>query len=218
MEGVQSVELSRKECNCRAASKDKNGNCVYGGECRNLLCVYSVTFKDCGAEYIGSTMNTLKSRMYGHFRDIMDWFQSGKQTDTFAKHFVRHFKKKPSAAEVREKCQFRVLKMVNPFSYMKKVRSYECKLCMAEKVTIISRFKEWKRIINANSEIYGPCRHNSRFHRFQSTDERERGNTDEGDDEGDDEGSDEETGLTDGIPIIPLCWIIQDSEKRVIHL
>ena len=48
---------------------------------------------------------------------------------------------------------------------MKNVRSYSCKLCLAEKCYIV-KGKRAKNLINADSEIYGPCRHNTDFHRF----------------------------------------------------
>ena len=38
--------------------------------------------------------------------------------------------------------------------------------------TIVEARLKGKALMNDNSEIYGPCRHISKFHRFPSTDER----------------------------------------------
>ena len=38
------------------------------------------------------------------------------------------------------------------------------------------------KILNANSEIYGPCRHCSAFHRYRGTDERQDLERDRNDD------------------------------------
>ena len=46
---------------------------------------------------------------------------------------------------------------------MKNIRSYSCKLCLAEKTWLV-KGKRGKNFINADSEIYGPCRHNAKFH------------------------------------------------------
>ena len=69
-------------------------------------------------------------------------------------------------------CKFKVLKEICPFSFMKNVRTHECRLCLAEKSAIVEARLKGKNLINDNSEIYGPCRHISKFHRFPSTEER----------------------------------------------
>ena len=51
---------------------------------------------------------------------------------------------------------------------MKNIRSYSCRLCMAEKSWIV-RSKTKYALINSDTEIYGPCRHKSKFHRFLAT-------------------------------------------------
>ena len=51
---------------------------------------------------------------------------------------------------------------------MKNIRSYSCRLCMAEKSWIV-KSRTRCSLINSDSEIYGPCRHKSKFHRFLAT-------------------------------------------------
>ena len=85
-----------------------------------------------------------------------------------AKHFTRFFNKKPTAGQIRSLCDFKVLQSISVFSFMKNIRSYSCRLCMAEKSCIVTAKKN-STLINSDSEIYGPCRHRSKFHRFLST-------------------------------------------------
>ena len=82
---------------------------------------------------MGSTQNYLKKRMAGHFSDIANYFRTGGHTDTFARHMIRHFDKKPTHDEIRRKCSFKVLKKVSPFSFTKGIRSHDCRLCLAKK-------------------------------------------------------------------------------------
>ena len=58
---------------------------------------------------------------------------------------------------------------------MKKVKTDECKLCMAERLAILDGKRRGYKLINENSEIHGPCRHSARFHSFESTEEPGKG-------------------------------------------
>ena len=112
--------------------------------------------------------------MEGHFDDVKHFFRKGETKDTFAKHFVRHFSKKPSNAEVRKLCSFKILQNVNPFSFCKSAKTYGCRLCLAEKSSIVNCRLNKEALLNENSEIYGACKHCPKFHRFRSTDERRK--------------------------------------------
>jgi hypothetical protein len=50
---------------------------------------------------------------------------------------------------------------------MKSFGKLNCSLCMQERIEILHTIhqEEWK-IINHSNEIYGACRHKTRFHRF----------------------------------------------------
>ena len=104
--------------------------------------------------------------------DVRKWFKRREGTDYFAKHKVRHFDSKPTAGQVRDLCTFEIIRTINPFSFMRGIRTYECRLCMEEKVEILKAKKNNPRtLINENSDIYGPCRHRTKFHRYLCTDE-----------------------------------------------
>ena len=54
---------------------------------------------------------------------------------------------------------------------MKTFGDDHCMLCMREKIKIykasnLDKFKKRKRLINSSGEVYGACRHKTRFHRF----------------------------------------------------
>jgi hypothetical protein len=55
----------------------------------------------------------------------------------------------------------------NAISCMKSFGKLNCSLCMQERIKILRTIhqEEWK-IINHCNEIYGACRHKTRFHRF----------------------------------------------------
>ena len=60
-----------------------------------------------------------------------------------------------------------VLSKVNPIGSMKTWGKPSCTLCTKERSEIVSRSRRrYGNLINACSEIYGACRHNLRFHRF----------------------------------------------------
>ena len=110
--------------------------------------------------------------MKSHYSDVQMWFSKSKHTDSFAKHFVRHFISQPKAGQIREVCNLKILYTFNPFSFTRGARTFECRLCMGEKMEILdARKKNAKCLINKNSDIYGPCRHRTKFHRFPCTDE-----------------------------------------------
>ena len=168
--GIISKDFESRPCNCNPRTLIE-GECPYGGKCNTPLIVYKIKCRDCNMEYVGSTQRSYKTRMSGHFSDVRRWFRDGQQTDSFAKHFAQHFDSKPTPAEIRAKCDFSVLQQVNPFSFMKRVRTYNCILCLGEKSWIAKKRQKF-RIINENSEIYGSCKHRAKFHRFSScTDE-----------------------------------------------
>ena len=46
---------------------------------------------------------------------------------------------------------------------MKNIRSYSCRIYVVEKTWLV-KGKRAENLSNADSEIYGPCRHNAKFH------------------------------------------------------
>ena len=66
----------------------------------------------------------------------------------------------------------------NPISCSKSFGKLNCLLCMKERLLILKTPGDnaEKRLINSNNELYGACRHKSKFHRYTTT----NSNTDEG--------------------------------------
>ena len=104
-----------------------------------------------------------KKRMEQHFQDVAQKFANNKNSDSFAAHFAKHFKRKPSSQECREIMSFDIISTGS----MKTWGKSSCTLCMKERIEIIDNSRhKYSRIINACSEVYGVCRHIPRFHRF----------------------------------------------------
>ena len=89
--GIFSKDLMDRECNCSLQSK-VNGKFVYEGKCRYKFIIYEVKCSKCDAIYIRNTQQTSKKRMDGHFSDLQCLLKNGQKSDSFADHFVQHFK------------------------------------------------------------------------------------------------------------------------------
>ena len=173
-DGLLSLDLMDRPCNCNKNSRcPTTGLCAYKGNCRRKCIVYEVTCKLCNNCYVGNTQQTFKDRMNGHFNDVQKLVCKKVQSDSFARHFAKHFTTKPSPKKLRDILDFEVLWAANPISAVRSFGKLSCSLCMAERLKILSYTKnKTKNLMNACSEIYGACRHKPRFHRFPSTDER----------------------------------------------
>ena len=108
-----------------------------------------------------------KKRTEQHFQDVAQKFANNKNLDYFAAPFAKKFTQKPSPQECSEIMSFDILSTVNPMGSMKTWGKSSCTLCMKERIEIIDNSqKRYSRIINDCSEVYGACRHITRFHRF----------------------------------------------------
>ncbi len=100
-------------------------------------------------------------------------------------HFAHHCKKevKPTSNELHKMMKVKIVWQGNAISCMKSFGKLNCSLCMQERIEILCTIhqEEWK-IINHCNEIYGACRHKTRFHRFlkEHTDVKNT-STDDGD-------------------------------------
>ena len=84
-------------------------------------------------------------------------------------HFAQHFNKGDSVprSEVRKVLDVEFLWQGKPISCMKTFGKNTCSLCMRERCCILDACNENpKKLINSKSEIYGGCRHRTRFHRL----------------------------------------------------
>jgi hypothetical protein len=165
-----SLDFENNTCNCSKKAL-VNGKCAYDDKCRSKCIIYQANCKICNSNYIGNTQRNFKARMDGHYNDIRNLINKDKKSDSFANHFAKHFSTAPKPQEIREILNMKILWQGNPISLMKSFGSSSCKLCMKERLLILDAIKnrkKKKKIINSNSEIYGACRHKSKFHRFTS--------------------------------------------------
>ena len=166
MDGIQSLDFIERDCNCRTDTK-VNGKCLYGGNCRVSCIVYSIKCKICKKEYIGQTQQHKKERVQQHLNDIRLKVKVNKESTSLAKHFAQHFEEPPKPKEIREVMELNIIKKLNPISVSKSFKKMSCRLCMAERLEILKRTKfKPQTLINSSSEIYGACRHKTKFHRY----------------------------------------------------
>ena len=118
--GIFSKDLMDRECNCSLPSK-VNVKCVYEGKCRSRCIIYEVKFCMCDDIYIGNTQQTFKKIMDGHSSDLQRLLENGKQSDSFAAHFVQNFNNTTSRTDLRKCMTFKVLKQLNPIGAMKNI-------------------------------------------------------------------------------------------------
>ena len=79
--------------------------------------------------------------------------------------------KEISIGDIRAIIEVDILWKGNPINHMKKFGTINCGLCMRERLAILSamrkdRLNNTKLLINTSGELYGACRHRTRFHRF----------------------------------------------------
>ena len=115
--------------------------------------------------------------MNGHFSDVRKYICRNQSTDSFAKYFAKFFDAKnnpPRCPTVRELCEFKILWSGNILNCMRDFGTDKCKLCMKERLEILRKHrKNPNLLINSCTEIYGSCRHKSRFHRYAQENHKE---------------------------------------------
>ena len=161
--GVVSKDLQDRACNCR------NGDCQYDNLCRKGCLVYKVSCTLCRKSYIGSTQNTLKERMRGHFHDVRRLCQNGEGGDSFARHFREHFcgQALPSQQDVRRWCSFEIVWKGDALSALKSAGQLRCVLCQKERLALLkAHWDSPDGLMNAHLGFNGSCRHKARFHRL----------------------------------------------------
>ena len=75
----------------RSLPSKVNGKCVYEGKFWNKCLIYKVKCSMCDAIDIGTTQQTLKKKIDGHFYDLLCLLRDGQKSDSFADHFKQHF-------------------------------------------------------------------------------------------------------------------------------
>ena len=84
MNGIFCGDCIDRPCNCSMVSQ-VNGECPFGGKCRQQFVIYEATCQSCNQSYIGNTQQALKARFQQHCNDTVSLVH-GKLTsaDTFA--------------------------------------------------------------------------------------------------------------------------------------
>ena len=170
---VGSEDFADLPCNCNRSSK-VNGECAYGGECRKSIVIYKAECKSCKMCYLGNTQQKLKLRINQHLGEVCKLVNTGKTSDSFAKHFAQHHtsrrESKLTIGEARKDVTVTILWQGNPITCNKSFGKMKCSLCMKERIKILQYSRENPNlIINSSSEFYGACRHKPKFHRYAIT-------------------------------------------------
>ena len=186
---IVSLDFMNRPCNCR----DK-ANCPFDGKCRHQIIVYQATDTKTGELYTGQTQREGKKRKGEHdtrtkglYLEQNNLRRPGVEPvklDSFNTHFIKRIPdntpKEEVLQHVKASTKFRILWQGNPISCVKTFGTRHCQLCMKERLYILRSIKKNpKKTINACNEIYGACRHNPKFHRFDtkvnaSTDESDK--------------------------------------------
>ena len=117
-------------------------------------------------------LKIFKRREWNNTLVILSSFSVLEKSDSFASHFAEHFKdfkdtKKVKTKHVREMVEMEILWQGDAIGCMKSFGQLHCNLCMMERIEIlkISR-KEPEKLIKSKSEIYGACKHKTKFHKY----------------------------------------------------
>ena len=101
IKNVRSEDYADLECNCNSTSK-VNGSCAFGGDCRKSVVVYKAECVDCGMCYLGNMQQKLKIRTHQHLGEVCKLVNTGKASDSFAKHFAIHQKQRTTKLTIGE--------------------------------------------------------------------------------------------------------------------
>ena len=154
------------------------GTCPWDRCCRTKVIVYRINCKICDKYYIGSLQNAYKQRTQMHIQNIRDAFMKGKTSSTLANHITKHLYALRAreeinvdnnlTAQIRNLMEFKVLWTGNPISTVNTFGSDKCELCMEERLILTSELlhSKGKKCLNRANEIFGPCRHKPKFHRY----------------------------------------------------
>ena len=131
--------------------------------------MYKTTCQLCKWSYIGQTQNKAKTRLTQHIGEAKLFCNKNKISDLFASHFGsqidKSMKPRQQADYLRSimKCSLPWTGKIIPT--MKTFRRPSYQLCMKERTLITKSMLSSKSdLINSSLELYGACRHKSRFH------------------------------------------------------
>ena len=171
MDGIESRDMQNLDCNCKG--KNKNG-CDYGGFCRDRIVVYENKCKLTGKCYVGQTQQHYKSRMQGHHGDVIKCVCQDIKSDSCARHFgsqLKLFIKTINPNLVRNTYTSEILWQGSSISTVNSFGTAHCQLCNRERLEILKRSKKNpNNLVNSCNEIFGACRHHTKFHKCVKAD------------------------------------------------
>ena len=185
MQGIEDKDWLNFPCNCYSASKRSNGECLYQGKCRNKTLIYEVKCKITGQAYIGKTQRNLKVRIGEHITSAIKVIQTGRRlygdnwkgsggydrSTALSKYLANLCRDCTDPDQVRKRIreliEVNIVWQGNRIQCMKTACTLVCKLCMAERLEIYSRWqKDKQKLLNDRSKIFGSCTCKTGFHRF----------------------------------------------------
>jgi hypothetical protein len=135
---------------CQKRCKSGNGDCAYGGNCRQQMVVYNLHCICCGKDYVGKTQNHLRKRTDTHYYKA--WLVvKGHFKDSFARHVARHCKELTSSNAIARWCceniEPSIIYQGERLKCMKSAKTMNYKMCI-------------------NSDIFARCSCKCRFLKF----------------------------------------------------
>ena len=130
---VQSEDFAQLKCNCNKKSL-VNGECAYGGECRASIVVYKAECKECKMCYLGNTQQKIKLRINQHLGEVCKLVNTGKTSDSFARHFAQHHNVQRTKID---KCRTRVEEQKNQTYHRRGAQQSEGEYPLAGKCNIL---------------------------------------------------------------------------------
>ena len=186
MAGIVDEGSRDRPCKCGTGFK-KDGEYIFGGQCRESCLVYKLTCRFSNMYYIGKTQRQLKIRIWDHVRatwkaveerkvEVNDNAKSSYSYSNGSNAFARHFSVyclslnsyRETKKFVRQNTTIEILWKGNPISCLKNVITTRCGLCMKERRAILTAWRGDKpNLLNAKNEIFGACLCKSRFCQFK---------------------------------------------------
>ena len=150
------------------------------------MVVYELKCTVTGKSYIGKTQLYLKERTRQHNAQVWKVIESGRAkyghdkwrgsggfaaADAYAKHFAQLCRDLPTKNEVNAKLKEIMVPSIlwqgDRIQCMKSAKTWNCKICMVERMEILHRMRTDKdKIMNDNSDIFAACKCGARFHKF----------------------------------------------------
>ena len=110
--------------------------------------------------------------MQQHNGEAINQLKDGTRSDSFAKHYskqltnFKEYERRPLHKVLRNSYTSKILWQGNSIGAVKTFGTNHCMLCNQELLHIFNRSRENpSQLINSCNEMFGACRHKTRFHR-----------------------------------------------------